>query len=272
MQLGRAQLPVVAVQVRRHARSRSVRLRVDETGVVSASVPRRFDIRRIDALVASRGEWLEQAVLRVRSRLQRTVVDVDRGDAAPFLGGRLATRIQRGGRRARATLARSASDDPVLVLELPSGADAFDQLLAWYRGEARRIVESRVAHWSRRLGIPHGRVSIRDQRTRWGSCSHRGDLSFSWRLVLAPPWVLDAIVVHELCHVDELNHSAAFWGLLDVRYPRHREASAWLAEHGPALRVTRPAPSQAYDRGTGDAVPGDSVPAVPRPDAQATLF
>jgi predicted metal-dependent hydrolase len=113
-------------------------------------------------------------------------------------------------------------------------------LVAWYRREARAVFEQRVAVWSQRLGVPAGKVSVREQRTRWGSCTHRGDLSFNWRLVLAPDWVLDAIVVHELCHIDELNHSSRFWALLDERYPQHRDAQAWLARNGGALRIAPP--------------------------------
>ena len=121
-----------------------------------------------------------------------------------------------------------------------AGDDPFELLQAWYRTVARSIIEERCAQWAAALGLSYGRVSIRAQRTRWGSCTHEGNLSFNWRLVLAPQWVLDAIVVHELCHIDELNHSARFWALLDTRYPRHREADEWLRAHGAELRVSRP--------------------------------
>jgi predicted metal-dependent hydrolase len=91
------------------------------------------------------------------------------------------------------------------------------------------------------LGVRYERIAIRDQRTRWGSCSPRGTLSFNWRLVLAPFDVLDYVVVHELCHLREPNHSPRFWRLVASRRPGWREQRRWLREHGAELLAFRPA-------------------------------
>jgi hypothetical protein len=90
------------------------------------------------------------------------------------------------------------------------------------------------------LGVAYARIQIRDQRTRWGSCSSRGTLSFNWRLVLAPFAVLDYVVVHELCHLREPNHSGAFWDLVVSRRPGWREQRAWLRDHGAELLGFQP--------------------------------
>jgi predicted metal-dependent hydrolase len=90
------------------------------------------------------------------------------------------------------------------------------------------------------LGVSFRRIEIRGQRTRWGSCSPRGTLSFNWRLALAPFEVLDYVVVHELCHLRELNHSPRFWQLVAGRRPNWRRQRAWLHEHGPELLAFRP--------------------------------
>jgi predicted metal-dependent hydrolase len=91
------------------------------------------------------------------------------------------------------------------------------------------------------IGVEPARVQIRDQRSRWGSCSTRGTLSFNWRLVLAPFDVLDYVVVHELCHLREPNHSRRFWKLVEQRRPDWRAQRDWLHEHGPELLAFRPA-------------------------------
>ncbi|HET7573193.1 MAG TPA: M48 family metallopeptidase [Gaiellaceae bacterium] len=91
------------------------------------------------------------------------------------------------------------------------------------------------------LGVRYERIQVRDQRTRWGSCSTRGTLSFNWRLALAPHDVLDYVVVHELCHLREPNHSRRFWSLVESRRPGWREQRAWLREHGAELLAFRPA-------------------------------
>ena len=87
-----------------------------------------------------------------------------------------------------------------------------------------------------RLGLRVGAVSVRDQRTRWGSCGRNGRICLNWRLLLMPDWVRDYVLVHELMHLKRLDHSPRFWALVADAHPAHREARAWLREHGPRLR------------------------------------
>ncbi len=122
-------------------------------------------------------------------------------------------------------------------------------------GEGRALVLERAAGIAAReaeaLGVSYRRIAVRDQRTRWGSCSTTGTLSFNWRLALAPPVVLDYIVVHEVCHLREHNHGPRFWALVEERRPGYREQADWLRRHGHEL--------QAYD-------------AAAQPEPQARLF
>ncbi len=111
------------------------------------------------------------------------------------------------------------------------------------RTAARARIESLAEREAAALGVSYARIAIRDQRTRWGSCSSRGTLSFNWRLVLAPPEVLDYVVVHELCHLHRADHSPHFWRLVQERRPGYRAERAWLREHGPELLAFEPAPS-----------------------------
>lgn len=228
-------LDEVSVRVRRNRRSRHVRLHVDEQGQVSASVPARFAAERLDPIVRERADWLHDVLVRMDLKARDTEVDLERGDPVRWLGSWVPTRLERAGRRPVVRLQEGR-----LELRVPEGDDEHAALVAWYRREAREVFGQRVDAWAEHFDLRAGRVSVREQRTRWGSCTHQGDLSFNWRLVLAPLWVLDSIVVHELCHIEELNHSDRFWALLDERYPRHLEASEWLREHGAALRVTAP--------------------------------
>ena len=109
------------------------------------------------------------------------------------------------------------------------------RLLGWLKGEARGDIDARVRHHADFLGVRPKRLSIRDQTTRWGSCSAEGALSFSWRLILAPPFVLDYVAAHEVAHIRELNHGARFWSLVRASTPRLDEARTWLKANGPRL-------------------------------------
>jgi predicted metal-dependent hydrolase len=108
------------------------------------------------------------------------------------------------------------------------------------RRAARELVRMVADDEAPELGVSFRRIEVRDQRARWGSCSTRGTLSFNWRLVLAPFTVLDYVVVHELCHLREPNHSARFWRLVESRRPEWRAERDWLREHGPELLAFRP--------------------------------
>ena len=114
-------------------------------------------------------------------------------------------------------------------------------LEAWYRRMARERADEAVRRHAERLEITGWRrIRIADQRSRWGSCSTSGTLSFNWRLVMAPPEVLEYVVVHELCHIRQPNHSRAFWRMVDEAYPGRRDADGWLRRHGAELRAYVP--------------------------------
>ena len=108
-------------------------------------------------------------------------------------------------------------------------------LTDWFKRQARQDFSTRVGSHAKVLEVRPKRITIRDQTTRWGSCSANGTLSFSWRLVLAPTFVLDYVAVHEVAHLRELNHGTRFWELVRSAAPRTDEARAWLKENGPRL-------------------------------------
>ena len=108
------------------------------------------------------------------------------------------------------------------------------------RMTARRVVSQVVQEEAERIGVVFRRIRIGGQRTLWGSCSPGGTLSFNWRLVLAPPEVLDYVVVHELCHLRVPNHSRQFWALVERHRPYWRQQRDWLRDHGPELLAFRP--------------------------------
>lgn len=104
-----------------------------------------------------------------------------------------------------------------------------------YRQLAGRRIEERAAYFASKMGVSYGRISIRAAKTRWGSCSCAGNLNFHWKLILMPPEVLDYVVVHELAHRKEMNHSQAFWTEVEKVLPDYRERRKWLKQYGQSV-------------------------------------
>lgn len=101
--------------------------------------------------------------------------------------------------------------------------------------KARKVIPARAAHYAPLIGVTYGRITIRNQRTRWGSCSSQGGLNFNCLLMLMPPDVMDSVIVHELCHLKEPNHSERFYAEVLRVFPDYRKCEKWLKENGPAL-------------------------------------
>lgn len=121
----------------------------------------------------------------------------------------------------------------------PAEARRLEAIKHRYREEARRKFEERVAYYHPLTGGNYTSITIRDQKSRWGSCSSRGTLSFNYRLIFAPPVILDYVVVHELCHLTHMNHSKAFWNKVASVMPDYKVHRQWLKDHGHELTPER---------------------------------
>lgn len=107
-----------------------------------------------------------------------------------------------------------------------------DRQRDFYREKAREVLSQRTAYYAGMMGVTYGRIAIREQKTRWGSCSSTGNLNFNWKLILMPPGVLDYVVVHELAHRREMNHSDRFWDLVASYMPEYKKYRSWLRDNG----------------------------------------
>ena len=122
-----------------------------------------------------------------------------------------------------------------------SEAEQLEQLRRFLIRRALERIREELERWAPTVGRPYGRVAIREQRTRWGSCSSRGNLNFNWKLILAPPEALTYVVMHELCHLKDFNHSPRFWAEVRARMPEYEAWKKWLHTHGKELTFP-PAP------------------------------
>lgn len=216
------------------ARAKKVWLKIRPEGGLEVVVPRRTSLPGIEGIIREREGWIRRH-LDARKDLPgpsaRPVMED--GAMLPYLGERYRLTLEpRGGYLPRVRL----SGDRVLF---PAGAGSGqalrDAVVRWYRDMAGSYIRGRVD--ALKGGLSPARITIKDQKSRWGSCSTAGNLNFSWRLVMAPPPVVDYLVVHELTHLERLDHSKAFWRKVEARCPGYREHTAWLKENGPALHA-----------------------------------
>lgn len=215
----------VAVNVRLNPRARRIVMRVhSDTGEVTVTAPSRGGCG--PAMAFARGET--QWIARQLQRMPKPVALMP-GAAVPFLG--VSHPIRHSLLRGPAPV--WAADGAILVSGRMEHAPR--RLADFFKREAKELLAVRALEYAARLGLRPSRVSVRDTRSRWGSCSQNGSLSFSWRLIFAPEFVRDYVVAHEVAHLKEMNHSARFWAQVKILSPDVDRARKWLRDHGRSL-------------------------------------
>jgi predicted metal-dependent hydrolase len=215
------------VEWRRSQRARRVSLRIDPcVGAVVVTLPMRAARGAGVALLMSHADWVADRL----ARLPETVSFVD-GALVPIDG-----RLHRIRHMPSARRGTWVEDDELRV----SGAPEFlrRRVLDFLHGEARRRLGALVAAKAARIDAVPRRLSVKDTRTRWGSCASDGSLAFSWRLVMAPAFVQDYVAAHEVAHLRHMNHGKRFWALVARLTPHSAEAIAWLRSDGSRLLRT----------------------------------
>lgn len=218
--------PAVTVRLRRDARARRLTLRIAaRDGSVHLTLPRRTPLAEARDFLARHGPWLAE---RLRDRAAPAPVGL--GSTLPVEG---TPRLLVPGPGRTVTL-----EGP--ELRIPGAPDrAGPRAAAFLKVLARDRLAAAADAAAARLGRVPGRITLRDPATRWGSCTARGDLMFSWRLVMAPPEVLAYVAAHEVAHLAEMNHSRCFWDLLARLHPDWQRPRAWLRAEGAGLHAWR---------------------------------
>ncbi len=218
--------PEIAIKIRRNNRARRLSLRVSQLdGRVTLSLPDRASQSEAIAFIREKENW-------IRHQLGRRPVEI-----TPDIGGSVMLQgeiipILAGKSRAERLL-----DGQLFVPGDPTKVPV--RIAAFLKLMARERLGRACDEFSAQLGKGIRRISLRDTRSRWGSCSGHGNLMFSWRLIMAPPDVLDYVAAHEVAHLVEMNHSAAFWAVVSDIYPDHQAPRQWLRQNGARLHSYR---------------------------------
>jgi predicted metal-dependent hydrolase len=214
------------LQLRRSPRARNMLIRILEVeGCAELVLPRRVSLAEGWSFVEERAGWIDERLAELPPR-----VPFEDGAVTPYRGAPIGLRRGAGRRNGGAVLRDG-------LLEVPGPSERFARAVrSWYVAEARRELGLQAHAIAAGLDRTVRRITIRDPDTRWGSCSSNGHLSFSWRLMMAPPEVIAYVVTHEVAHLKAMHHGRAFWALVERLYGDPAPARRWLNDHGLALR------------------------------------
>lgn len=207
---------------------RTLALELDHLGRLTVRAPKRMSQTEIDAFLLQKQSWIEQKrnALSVRTPLHPPLSGRD-GETVLYLGQPLNVTLAKV-----SCVAKTGGE-----LLAPFGEETVSSIARWYTTEAARLLPSRVGTICAGMGIAPLKIRVSSARTRWGSMSSRGTLSLSRALVMCPPDVIDYVIVHELCHLRQMNHSYAFWELVGWAMPDFKQKQEWLKEHASLIRV-----------------------------------
>ncbi|HHV72533.1 MAG TPA: M48 family metallopeptidase [Clostridia bacterium] len=221
-------------------RRKTIGITVDKNGEVKVAAPLWISEKKIQEIVEKKTEWIVKKVKEVRERNSNRVGrEFVNGEKFFYLGKEYALKVE------EKNLAQTEvimGDDTITVhisqglLEESRKQLVKETLLQWYRQRFAKIAGERIKKYSRQIKVSPCKVVIRNQKTRWGSCSSKGNINLNWRLVMAPLEIIDYVIVHELCHLKIMNHSKDFWNLVESILPSYAESKKWLKVNESRLR------------------------------------
>ncbi len=216
--------PPISVILRRSARARRISLRVSRLdGRVTLTLPRHVSDDEALRFAYEKETWLRKNVAQTVPMQSLSI-----GGHVLFEGQNVPIQIGR---------VRTAKWTGAEILVPDDPARVGPRIAALMKTHARNRLSEASDRYAARIGRSYGRITIRDTRSRWGSCSSDGDLMYSWRLIMAPPEVLDYVAAHEVSHLIEMNHSPAYWKIVEGLDPDYRPKRKWLRDHGTKLHA-----------------------------------
>ncbi|MZR62903.1 M48 family metallopeptidase [Alcanivorax sp. DP30] len=221
-------------EVIRTRRRKSADIRVEE-GAVSVVVPVDTSLERIDELLASKRRWIKEKITLHQDMTPPGNKRYVSGESFSYLGRNYRLKVKKG------PFAPVKLVQGRLVVSVPQGAEQphmiRNALIRWYKRQAEKKLKEKVARWAPQVGVAVPDVSIKTFKSRWGSCTAKGELQFNWQIMMAQNRMVDYVVVHELCHLIRHDHSPQFWAEVGRVLPDYEECREWLKRHGHVVAI-----------------------------------
>lgn len=216
------------------SRRKTLSLEIDAEGL-KARAPMRMRESTIIEFIRHKENWIARHLGKVKPKPSK--IALENGALLPFKNLLYCLEIQANS-RAKVSIKNNRIILPLVNSQLQNPDSARTKLVSWYKRQALQTLNQRVDEHINQINIhKRGSVKVREYTRRWGSCSHKGDLSFNWRIILAPDEVIDYVVIHELAHLIEFNHSKKFWRIVERQMPDWKRQQSWLSDHGSELYI-----------------------------------
>jgi predicted metal-dependent hydrolase len=220
-------------------RRKNIQLRILPTAVIEIVTPGKLAALDIEHIIASKSTWIKRRLSKLASLAENPVnQQVACGSQLLYLGEPHTLALLPGSPKIEVT----ATDGELRVIlpqslleQVQSGTVLQKIIKAWLVDQAGKLLHAKTKEWAAIIGVSPKKITIRDQKSRWGSCSSLGSINYNWRVIMAPLWVTDYLVIHELCHMLVPNHSSAFWEQVGRFCPNYKECRKWLTDNGKLL-------------------------------------
>lgn len=214
----------------RSKKRRTIALTVAADATLIVRAPENTSIKYIEHLIVKNSEWIRKAILRLSTRPKVQKKEYISGEGFFFLGKLHKLKIQKN-------IAEPLVLRENFILSEKEKGRAREVFIEWYKNEAKKKIAERVEWRAKRSGMTYKSVRITSAERRWGSCGSNGNLSFSWRLIMAPLSVIDYVVAHEFAHLEHKNHSPAFWTTVKAMCSGYERSKDWLRENERTLTL-----------------------------------
>ncbi len=221
-------------EIVRTSRRKTATVRVND-GKVSVVVPDDLPDSRIEDLLTKKTRWIKAKLLLHRQATPVTCKEYVSGESFSYLGRNYRLKLETGA--AKSVKLKNGRLTVTLPSKSRSPENISNALTSWYRAHAEQKLLEKVKRYSKIVGVHPASVSIKTFKSRWGSCSTKGDLVFNWKIIIAPNRIVDYVVVHELCHMKQHDHAPKFWKCVERVFPDYAESKAWLKENGRLLEI-----------------------------------
>ena len=223
----------LSIEVVRTKRRKTASIKVID-GAVQAIVSEKLSDGRVEALIQKRTPWIRKKLREQSQAVTPKPKEYVSGESFTYLGRNYRLKVSRGTDRGVKLMGGYLE---VGLPKKPKDGDVRNALVAWYEEHALKRLTEKTARYSGIIGVLPNSISVRNYKSRWGSCSSKGDISYNWRIIIAPHNIVDYVVVHELCHLKHPNHSPAYWKSVKREFSDYEVCRQWLKNHGGSLMI-----------------------------------